>query len=238
MIDLKLVDDFPGNSNAPRFLEKIIARNNVRNVADIGGGAKPLVPRHLVEKYNLNYYVLDISKTELAKAPSWCNALEADIEALDFNPEMSGKFDLVFSHMLLEHIKDPIQAHKNINRLLKQNGLAVHFYPSPHNLPLSINRLVPENLSRTLVNFFQPTRDKVYDVKFPAYYKLCGASGQRLRSILEPMGYSVEEHVGYIGHSYYSRFYLTRKMEEWGRHVFLAFHLPVTSTVHIVLRKR
>src|SRR5262245_2639792 len=203
MVDLKLVDEFPGNSNAAVFLEKIIAKNNVKTVADIGGGAKPLLPGGLVDKYDLHYYVLDISKTELSKAPSWCNRLEADIESRNFNPDMLGKFDLVFSHMLLEHIKDPIQAHKNINGLLKRNGLAVHFYPSPHNLPLFINRLVPETLSRMLVNFFQPTRDKVYDVKFPAYYKLCGASDHRLRSILEPLGYSVEEHVGYIGHSYY-----------------------------------
>jgi SAM-dependent methyltransferase len=238
MTDLKLVDDFPGNSNAPGFLEKIIAKNNVKTVADIGGGAKPLLPKYLVDKYGLNYYVLDISKTELSKAPAWCNGLEADIESPDFHADMSGKFDLVFSHMLLEHIRNPIQTHQNINALLRKDGLAVHFYPSPHNLPLFLNRLLPESLSQRLVNFFQPTRDKVYDVKFPAYYKLCGASGNRLRSILEPLGYSVEEHVGYIGHSYYARFFITRKVEEWGRHVFLGLHLPITSTVHIVLRKR
>ena len=49
-MDLKLIDDFPGNANAPRFLEKIIAGNNIKNVADIGGGAKPLLPLELVQR--------------------------------------------------------------------------------------------------------------------------------------------------------------------------------------------
>jgi SAM-dependent methyltransferase len=174
---LKLVDDFPGNAKAPAFLAKIIAENNVKNVADIGGGAKPLLPLQLVQRYGLNYHVFDINSRELDKAPSWCNRQLIDIASKDMHllhPDMAGHFDLVFSHMLLEHIKDAYQAHKNIARLLKKNGMAVHFYPSPNNLPLLVNRFVPEWLSSKLVEFFQPNRDRVYDVKFPAYYRLCG----------------------------------------------------------------
>lgn len=239
-MNLKLIDDFPGNANAPGFLEKIIAENIVKNVADIGGGAKPLLPLQLVQKYGLNYYVFDIDRRELDKAPSWCNRLQIDIASQEghlLKPDMLGHFDLVFSHMLLEHIKDALQAHKNIARLLKKNGMAVHFYPSPHNLPLLINKFVPEWASRKLVEFFQPNRDRVYDVKFPAYYRLCGAPSDRLKRIFESLGYLVEEHVGYIGHSYYDRFFLTRKMERFGRRFSLSLNLPLTSTVHIVLRK-
>lgn len=240
MIELKLIDDFPGNLNAPSFLENIIVRNKSRTIADIGGGAKPLLPLELVRKYGLTYHVLDISKTELAKAPAWCNRIEIDIASPGMtvaNASLLGQFDLVFSHMLLEHIRDATQAHRNIFKLLKKNGLAVHFFPSPHNLPLFINRLVPERVSQALVQFFQPTRDKIYDVKFPAYYKLCGTPSRRLNAIFQSLGYAVEEHVGYIGHSYYERFLITRKMELIARRLFVRLHLPVTSTIHVVLRR-
>ncbi len=239
-VDLKLIDDFPGNANAPRFPEKIIVGNKVKNVADIGGGARPLLPLELVQKYGLNYYVLDINKKELDKAPSWCNRLTVDIASRDkgfIAPDMLGTFDLVFSNMLLEHIKDATQAHRNIAMLLKKNGTAVHFFPSPHNLPLFVNKLVPEWVSKKLVEFFQPARDRVYDVKFPAYYVLCGTPSKRLRKIFQSLGYLVEEHVGYIGHSYYDRFFVTRKIELFARRFLLRFNLPLTSTIHIVLRK-
>jgi SAM-dependent methyltransferase len=239
-MELKLLDDFPGNANAPKFIEKIIVENNIKNIADIGGGAKPLLPLELVQKYGLNYYVLDIDMGELAKAPSWCKRLKVDIASRDKNfiaPDMLESFDLVFSHMLLEHIKDATQAHKNIAMLLKKSGMAVHFFPSPHNLPLFVNRIVPEWLSRKLVEFFQPNRDRVYDVKFPAYYVLCGTPSKRLMKIFRSLGYMVEEHVGYIGHNYYERFFVTRKMELFARRLILRLNLPLTSTVHIVLRK-
>lgn len=237
-MQIKLIDEFPGNDKAAEFLEKIILDNKIKRVVDIGGGANPLLPLQLVQKYGLEYYVLDIDENELSKAPSWCARLKSDISNAKFNlPELEGKCDLIFSHMLLEHLQDASQAHRNILKLLRLNGIAVHFFPSPHNLPLFVNRVVPEWASRELVKFFQPQRDKKYQVKFPAYYNLCGAPSARLRNIFESLGYSVLEHVGYIGHGYYDRFALTRYMERLARKLLYRFKVPITSTVHVVMKR-
>jgi|SRR6185437_10514465 len=237
---IKNIEEFPGNANAVRFLENIIIKYKIKSVADVGGGANPMLPLKIVKKYSLDYYVFDIDESELQKAPKWCNCLKVDIASPDKNfvpAEMLNKFDLVFSHFLLEHVKGVKQAHLNIAKLLRHGGIAVHFFPSINNLPIFINMIIPEWISRKLVKIFQPTRDKVYQVKFPAYYELCTVRTNKMKRVLRSLGYSVEEHVGYIGHSYYERFELARWLELLGRKIFVFLKIPFTSTIHIVLKK-
>ena len=101
-----------------------------------------LLQESFVRTQRLKYSILDISAKELAKAPAHCEKIQIDITApLDEFCRKVGRdrFDLVFSHMFLEHIRTPEPAHRNIHAMLRAGGIAVHFYPSPNNLPLALN---------------------------------------------------------------------------------------------------
>ena len=238
----KPLEAFPGWHRAPAYLETFIVAESVKAVADIGGGANPLLSQAFVQEHGLDYSVLDISAEELAKAPAWCRTLQVDITAPDaeFDARVQGlHFDLVFSNMLMEHLRDGRQAHRNIHRILRPGGLSIHFFPVPNNLPLRVNKLAPERLSLALLRLAQPTRDlKGRQGKFPAYYDLCGNPGARMTAVFDALGYDVVEHTGYIGHEYYARLPVLRDLERLARRVLLRLQIPMTSFVLIVLRKR
>jgi SAM-dependent methyltransferase len=238
----KPLEEFPGWQRAPAYLEPFIVADSLRAVADIGGGANPLLSQEFVQKHGLDYCVLDVSAAELAKAPPWCRTLEVDITAPDaeFDARTQGlRFDLVFSNMLMEHLRDGRQAHRNIHRMLRPGGLSIHFFPVPNNLPLRVNKWAPERLSLALLRLAQPTRDlKGLHGKFPAYYDLCGNPGPRLTAVFKSLGYEVVEHTGYIGHDYYARLPVLRELEHLARRLLLWLQVPMTSFVLIALRKR
>ena len=239
---LDLIDHFPGWERAPSFLEKQIVERRFRSIADVGGGANPMVPQEFVREHGLDYTVLDISREELAKAPADYEKIQVDITApsgVFRNRVPQEKFDLAFSHMLIEHLKNPMQAHWNIHSMLRRGGLAIHFHPSPNNLPLALNRLIPEGLSRRLVRLAQPGRDlSGKKGKFPAYYEMCGQPSKKLHARFEEMGYRVVQHTGFIGHGYYSRFPAVRNVEVAMRSVLLKARLPLTSAMLLILEKR
>ena len=239
---LDRIENFPGWERAPAFLEREISQRRLRHIADLGGGAHPLLPQSFVKAQDLSYCVLDISREELAKAPAYCEKIQIDITAPaeEFRAKVGqDRFDLVFSHMFLEHIKAPLLAHRNIHSVLRPGGIAIHFYPSPNNVPLALNRLIPESLSSRLVRLAQPQRDLGgIQGKFPAYYAMCGLPSKKLHAQLEGIGYNVIRHTGFIGHGYYRRFPVLRDLEHAMRRILLTARLPLTSAILLILEKR
>ncbi|MBS0473114.1 MAG: class I SAM-dependent methyltransferase [Proteobacteria bacterium] len=238
---LRTRDEFPGHANARAFLEGEIARRGSRTVADIGAGANPVIPPDSGARSGLDYTIIDISAVELAKAPPGYRRVCADIATpgLAQSPLLGGKrFDLVFTHMLHEHLKDPLTAHRNIFDLLAPGGVAIHLFPSPNNLPLFLNKVLPPAISHAAMRVLQPIRARDgRRGKFPAYYRLCGAPSARLNRTFESLGYVVEEHTGFIGHNYYRRIPLLRTVERRLRPLLAAWNAPVISNVKLVLRK-
>ena len=239
---LDSIENFPGWHRAPTFLENEIVRRGLVSVADLGGGANPLLPESFVRAQQLDYTVLDISSQELAKAPAHFNKIQVDVTAPteEFASKVGGaKFDLVFSHMLLEHVNNPLRAHQNIHSVLRPGGIAIHFFPSPNNLPLALNRLIPESISKRLLRIAQPERDVAgTQGKFPAYYAMCGNPSAELREQFEKMGYEVLQHTGFIGHGYYNRFPVIRDIEVAMRRVLLGSGVALTSAILLILEKR
>jgi SAM-dependent methyltransferase len=235
------VDDFPGFAFAPGYLKDWIRELGAASVADIGGGANPLLDEGFVAQNGLTYSLLDISDSELAKAPSYYRKIQADMtmQPEDFREQVTAEsFDLVFSHMFLEHVERPMNVHANIFTMLKPGGVAVHFFPSANNLPLFINRITPEWLSKVLVRLFQPGRDlHGHEGKFLAYYKLCGAPSGSLHKKFEKVGYRVVRHVGYVGHSYYDNIGSLGRLERKLRPLLVQLRIPLTSCILLVLRK-
>jgi SAM-dependent methyltransferase len=233
-------DNFPGWGRASNYLKKIIVDRHITKVADLGGGANPLLDDDFIRTNGIDYYLIDISKDELDKANPSYRKVQLDIttRAEVFEVQLSGHFELVFSHMFLEHIADPHRAHGNIHKLLAPGGLSIHFYPSPNNLPLLMNRIIPERLSGLLLGLAQPWRHlHTTQQKFKAYYRYCGAPSRKLRRFYDEMGFRVLRHTGYVGHEYYDRLPLLARGERTLRRGLLRLGIPLTAKNLLVLEK-
>ena len=238
---LELIDNFPSFEKAGPYLKEMILEHHYKCVADIGGGANPMLDDQFIATNDIQYFLIDRSISELGKAGALNNKIQADATsgADLFQQQIGGrKFDLIFSHMLLEHIENPMQAHRNFYSALKPGGRCVHFYPSPNNLPLTLNRLLPEAISVYLVKIAQPTRDLAGSQrKFKAYYRMCGAPNAALSAAFEAIGYTVVRHTGFIGHTYYARCKPAAMLERIMRRIIHKCQLPLTSGCLLVLEK-
>jgi SAM-dependent methyltransferase len=239
---LDIIGNFPGWEKATALLKKAILENGFKTVADIGGGANPLLDGEFIREQDIDYTLLDISQVELDKAPDYYRKVRVNMMASPDEFRVNAgenRFDLIFSHMFLEHVSNPRLTHGNIHTALKPGGLAIHFYPTPTNLPLAVNWLLPEWLTSALVSVAQPTRDrKGNQVKFPAFYAMCGPPTKALHAKFRELGFDVIQHTGYIGHEYYIRFPIVRDIEQSLRPVLLKARIPLTSDALLILQKQ
>lgn len=236
------LDSFPGWELAPDFFKRVILERGCKVVADIGGGAHPLLDIEFIERHGLEYYVFDISPEELAKADPRYRKVVFDITSDEKGfrkAKLRTDFDLVFSHMMMEHVQEPLKAHANFARLLKPGGLSIHMYPSKYNFPLFMNTLIPEALSLKILPLLQPNRKQEgTEGKFVAFYKHCGPPTRKLRGVLKGAGFEVERHTAYVGHRYYKRIKPLAALEKNLRKLILAARIPMTSANLLVLRKQ
>ena len=178
-----------------QLLTRLLEMHQIKNVCDVGGGANPLLKSKYIHRKDIDYAILDISATELDKAPKEYKKILADISAQ--NITVQAKFDLVFSKMVAEHINDAEQFHKNVLEVLSRGGLAVHFFPTLYTLPFLVNRIFPEWLNDKLLNYFSK-RDSYQKAKFPAYYRWCrGPISSQIQKFTD-LGYEVVEYRGYL----------------------------------------
>ncbi len=233
--------EFPGWDKSADFIKNIIAEHGMKVIADVGGGRLPRIGIDFLRTNGLKYHLVDISADELSMADPAYHKIVMDVacgdsefEKLNLTPE----FDLVFSHMLLEHLRDPMQAHRNFYRMLKPGGYSVHMFPSKNNLPLLVNGLIPEAVSSTILKVLQPNRQHANDEgKFEAYYRHCGAPTETLRKTYEQIGFEVVRHTSYIGHEYYKRIPGLRQLERAMRGILSKAQLPIISANLLILRK-
>lgn len=223
------------------YIEDLITRSHSRRVLELGGGANPTLPLEFVERNGIEYTVLDISPGELAKAPDGYKKICCDIgsDHMDFGG-IEGGYDLIFSKMLAEHVRNGEQMHRNVFRLLADGGRAVHYFPTLYAPPFVLNRLIPETLADSLLQWLEPGREKEGNKgKFPAYYSWCRGPTKRQLERFQGLGYGVEEYIGFFGHNtYYRKIPVVRTMHrmfsEW------LVHHPVptlTTSAYAVLTK-
>jgi len=227
-----------GWSNFEELIKDVLIKECYRSVCEVGGGANPSLPLEFVTEHGIEYSILDISQEELNKAPAAYTKVCADIEGLNFSPH--GKYDLVFTRMLAEHVRSGKKFHRNVYNLLRSGGRAVHFFPTLYAPAFVLNRLVPERFSSAFVHFLQPGRDlSGRQGKFPAYYSWCRGPTRRQFSRFERLGFAVERYVGFFGYGGYYRkvkpiWMLHLRLAEW-----LASHPlnQLTSFSWVILRK-
>jgi methyltransferase family protein len=190
----------------PHFWAQIhrLLQGGAKRICDVGGGAKPIASVSLLERYGLEYTVLDASQQELAKTPAGYRTFQASVLDSARVSELlaqAGPFDAIVSRWTAEHIVDGKRFHEQVFAMLRPGGTAVHLFPTLYTPPFLLNRLLTADVSRAALFRAFPGRH----VKFPAYYSWCrGPSAKQLRR-LQAVGFTVEQYVGFFGHGFYAR---------------------------------
>jgi SAM-dependent methyltransferase len=218
------------------LLENLIDHYELKKLCDLGGGVNPMLTTDFISSKNLDYTILDISENELGKAPDQYKKLAQDIMANDLS--ITEKFDLVFTKMLAEHVKDGELLHRNVYSLLNPGGFAVHFFPTLYAVPFLVNRLLPETFTSALLDFFAP-RDKDQHAKFLAYYSWCRGPTVKMAERFSGIGYEIVEYRGFFGHEgYYKKLPWLQKLHKFLSSYFLRHPNPhFTSYAWVILKK-
>lgn len=223
----------------PEIIERIVERSRAERICEVGAGANPLLSSAFVDRKGLSYTLLDSSPEELAKAGAGYDRIVTDISSPGFVSAERGRFDVVFSRTVAEHVVDARAFHSNVRSMLAPGGVACHFFPTLFALPFVLNKLLPEPIVTRLLLTLQPKRvAHGHHGKFRAHYRWCvGPHNSQLRR-LEDLGYDVVEYVGYFGHHYYARVPPIQHLVDWSASLVLAHPNPwLTSYACVTLRR-
>lgn len=216
-------------------LKQAILDFDAKTICDIGGGANPLLPIDFIKQHNLDCTVIDLSQSELDKAPQEYRKVQMDI--LDSSKIIDESWDVVYSRALAEHVKDGEAFHRNIFRALKPGGIAFHVIPTLYSVPFVANVMMPEKLSSKVLDLVAP-RDRYQHAKFPAYYSWCYGPTPKMLKGLTDIGYEITCFDALFGHRYYSRIKPVQIMHEKFTNYLVKHPTPyLTSYAHILLRK-
>ena len=186
-----------------RRLMARLERGGGAAICELGGGARPALDLEFLDQHGLRCLVVDVSEMELEKAPAGYDTLIGDVSSGDFVlGEHAGRYDVVFSRVLAEHVRDARQFHENARRLLRPGGIAMHFFPTLWWPPFVANRILPERAAEWILLRVEPWRvSSGKSGKFPAYYHWCFGPTRRQLARLASTGFAVEECVAYFGES-------------------------------------
>jgi len=228
------VEQFPGWA-ARAFLREIVAHERPGSVLEVGSGAHPtLEPRDLLDLGIGRYTTNDVSADELAKAPHGYEPLQADLAEPDWRADRA--YDLIFSSLVNEHIKDGRAYYANLFQALRAGGLTVHCFSTLWALPFVANRLFPERLSSRMLDLLAP-RDRHQHEKFRAYYSWSRGPTRRSIDRFESLGFVVEEYVGHFGHGYYGKLRPLHSLER-AKTRLLAQHPVPQLTIYALVKLR
>jgi SAM-dependent methyltransferase len=221
-------DGYPFTSH----LYRAIAPHVVPGAAilDVGSGATPTL-RAEWRPPGGEYVGMDVSRTELERAAPGAYDRTVVADAAAPLPELEGRFDLIVSLYVFEHVKPLDAAVSNLRSYLKPGGVLVSQFSGAFAFFSLLNRALPERAKERLVERLtgRPTDDV-----FPARYHLCWERALRRRVFA---GWSeVEVEPLYLGAEYlrFSRLLSAAYMgyEEWaaaGGHANLATHYVVSA---------
>lgn len=220
------------------YLQELIQKPEIKRVCEVGGGANPAIPLDLIEKYEVEYTLLDISSEELEKAPNGYHKIQADIASPNLN--LHEQYDLIFSIMLAEHVQDGAIFHKNVLNLLQEGGYALHVFPTFYALPFVANQLLPEKLAKFILWTLAPHR--ITDdrkLKFPAYYSWCRGPLKSQINKFENLGYQVQKYIGFFGTpAYFRRVKAVNLLDKWISSLLVKKPNPlITSYAYVLLKK-
>jgi len=122
--------DIRDNEKLYKWIVKLLRAQRGRKLLDIACGGGWLLKA--AERAGLKTYGLDISDEAVKRAKA--NAPDSEVTAGDGEnlPWPSGSFDYVTSLGSLEHYLSPERGMREINRVLKGDGIAIIMLPNSH----------------------------------------------------------------------------------------------------------
>lgn len=207
---------------------------------EIGGGRDPLFMPDEISELGFEVTLNDISAHELALAPSNYRKVVCDIAA-DDTPTIlgGGRYDLAYCRMVMEHVPDVAKMWRNIHAVLAPGGMALSFFPTLYAPPFVLNRIIPENLSRSLLEFVFPDRKPDGDnPKFPAHYDYCFSEEDKIVPMLQSAGFSDITVLPFWGYSYFVKFPVLKQIDAaFTRFAQERDWRTVSSFAYVIVRK-
>lgn len=200
--------------------EQIRALPDGATVLDLGGGRRCVYAGAVPPGRHVKIVAVDVSAEELALNESVDETRVANIA--DELPFPDRSVDLILSRALLEHVDGVPRAIRNMARVLKPGGVALHFVPGRYSLFGTAARLLPFGPLLRLLHLVMPwTRGQV---EFDVHYDHCHPAA--LRSVFEDMGWrEVSIDVTWAQPGYFEAVYplfLAHAAYEWvARHLRL-----------------
>lgn len=212
IINEKLAGRRDSKSAFALYKPLLLGLSEGKSVLEIGAGRAPLFSKAEISEHNIDYNANDISETELLAMlePLPYFAFDA---SKSIPESLEGKFDLIFSKMVQEHVSGTVEFYKNIARMLKPGGIVLNFHPVLYAFPFIVNRLLPEGLSDPLLYAIRKDRTRDRSPKFPALYDQCVIS-RAVRERLSSQGFSEIHQLPFYGHGYYRAFPIVRDVHD------------------------
>jgi SAM-dependent methyltransferase len=220
-----------------------LIESGCKSVCDVGGGANPVVTVADVQRFGLEYVVLDGSPAELEKAPAAYDTVVIDVEdrsALERLVAERGPFDLVVSRWTAEHVARGRFFHQQVHRLLRPSGTAVHLFPTLYSPVFVVNRLLPHSISAMIVpRVDESGRERGGSHQsFRPYYSWCRGPTRRQMDRLGGIGFVVRRYIGFFGHPYYARWGTIRSAHEALSHWLVQHPVPALTSYALVVLER
>lgn len=119
-------------------------------------------------------------------------------------PIRAKSLDVVVTRTLIEHLSDTDAFMREVARVLRPGGRAIHLFPGRFAPFAILNRILPERIKRQLLLLVFPASGGV--LGFPAFYHRC--TEPRMRQLLRDVGFDVVESRSYYYQSlYYKAFF-------------------------------
>jgi SAM-dependent methyltransferase len=186
---------------------------HAHRLLEVGGGRDPLFKADELKALGIEMTINDISQIELDVLPDnyrkACFDVAGDISAV---AHLRDSFDLAFSRMVFEHVADGQRAWSNLFQLLAPGGVALAFIPTLYAFPFVVNKLLPDDFAAKIVKRLYPNRTDDEDPVFPARYSWTYASDEKMKPMLQAIGYREAVILPFYGHGYFERFPVVREI--------------------------
>ena len=154
-------------------VEKALARGPSR-ILEVGGVDRPFLPK----SSDYFYAGLDIEERP------HCYEVYDSFLVQSVEQPVAGKYDLVLSKTLLEHVPDNQASFKAMCEGLDASGEMIHMIPMKGHPYALILRAVGPRMQKQLLHFLHPRNESV--TGYPTFFNHCTA--EEIRSLLEENG--------------------------------------------------
>lgn len=194
-------------ANYKAMILALTGEYGLREHLEIGGGRDPVFQPHELAEHGMRVTINDISQAELDRAPPGFAKICCDIASPATLAALgTERFDFAYCSMVMEHVPDVAQMWRNVHGLLVPGGAALSFFPTLFAPPFVANQLMPEALSRAVLQTLFPDRkDDGDNPKFPAHYNHCRGSEAAILPLLREIGFREAVVLPFYGYSYFHK---------------------------------